>query len=158
MDNNPYKDILTLFYTKEQSDDFVNELDGLMQSLFSSKEKFVDNVIKIMSFAKKEKLLELLRKNDMDVNEPISLFMFLGDLKQYVQDLLIVDIYLAFEPREQNVRNIVEWFNSNAPKKIILNLIFDKRLMAGAVVEYAGQVKDYSLRKKWEDKIAANNG
>ena len=64
----------------------------------------------------------------------------------------VVTIRIAFNPNEEIVNEATSWFVENYGKNVQLDFVFDKNLIAGAVIIFNQQSKDFSLKKRIEEK------
>lgn len=64
---------------------------------------------------------------------------------------MTVEITLAYQPIQDELKRIQGWFNSNFGKKVSLNIMIDKSLIAGATIACKGRIYDYSYAKKVEE-------
>jgi F0F1-type ATP synthase delta subunit len=61
-----------------------------------------------------------------------------------------VKLEIAFEPREEFILKIEEWFREKVKKRMILDIIVNPKVIGGARIEFQGKWKDFSLEKEIE--------
>ncbi len=78
-----------------------------------------------------------------------------GAQKQFLEQIVtelkavpLVKITLAFEPDDSFTSKLNETISAQAGQKVILDISVNHHIVAGAVVEYLGRYKDYSLEPK----------
>jgi len=105
-------------------------------------------------------IMEYIEGNDLnyyidkiDIKDTLQFQNFLKELQQRVENIPVIMLHFAFNPKEEILRSVLNWFLENLKKEVVLDIEVDQNLIGGAVVVYNGIYKDYSLRKKFEDKI-----
>ena len=73
---------------------------------------------------------------------------FLEQIIAELKAVVLVKITLAFEPDDSFTVKLNESISELAGEKVILDIIVNHHIVAGAVVEYKGKFKDYSLEPK----------
>ena len=85
----------------------------------------------------------------------VSIAEYLKGLEKALDSLNSMRLSLAFEPSNKQLTSIHAWVTSNIGKGIILETKYNPRLAAGAIINYNGEYRDFSVRGKIEDKLAA---
>ncbi|HEV2339959.1 MAG TPA: F0F1 ATP synthase subunit delta [Patescibacteria group bacterium] len=60
----------------------------------------------------------------------------------------VAHITLAFHPTEKQLASIRDWFTEEIHQPVQLDITIDTNLIAGAIIEYNGKHKDYTIAKK----------
>lgn len=149
--------IMEIVKTKEEAARFVEDLKKLADSLFNAKSDFEQALKKNIPFPKKEKLLEMLKNNNIDKNNFSQMQEFLSLLLETIEKMPVLTIKIGFEPREETIENISEWLQLKLGKNILLEAEVDKNIIAGALISYNGAYKDYSLKNKIDKKYLEHN-
>jgi hypothetical protein len=79
---------------------------------------------------------------------------FFNELKKYLSSLSVVRLVLAFTPREEFLEHLSDYFEKATGKKIVLDVLVKEGAVAGCLVEYEGEYRDYSMAKKLEEVLA----
>jgi len=140
-----YSEILSVLYTKEQAEDFMAQLDFLAGKIFNKNTNMSKLINEIFAQEIKEKLELILEKNNINLSEFSSAQPFLRNLKQAVKSLPVVGLTLAFEPQEELIKKISSWLSLSLPTHTLINLSVKPEILAGAIIEYQGRYRDYSI-------------
>ncbi len=142
-------DFSDFFKTKAQANDFVNRLASISQQVYQADFNLENVLMEQFGLQKKDTFLRLLRekKVNLDVH---SLKEFLDKLQTTVTALPLVSLTLAFEPQEQTLKLIADWFLLNIGKSVLFDIKVDKNLIAGAALFYNGKYLDFSIKPKFE--------
>jgi F0F1-type ATP synthase delta subunit len=70
----------------------------------------------------------------------------LGDLEKRP----VIDIRLAFAPRQSFIEEIVSWLETRVPRPVIVRFHPSNSITAGVIVGYNGKIFDYSIDKHLE--------
>lgn len=137
--------IINQLKTKEEAREFLDEIDLLIDSLFNIKSASFSNILdKSVSTGTAENLKKIFLKMGNNKGEIRD---FLTNLKEKIDNLKVIKLTIAFEPSNDVIQNIHSWTKSNFGPETILEFIEDKTIMGGAIIDYDGFYKDYSLRK-----------
>lgn len=79
---------------------------------------------------------------------------FLDSIIEYLKKLPVVSVTLAFEPTDSFVGKLKNEISTLCGSKVILDLVVNQYIMAGAIFEYKGRRKEYILKDKLEGVIA----
>ncbi len=144
---------LSLIKTKSYADEVVDHMDELKDSLYNKRIDLDKKMSQLFSFEMKEKIMAYSWQEQINLNDPESFGKFLLELRSYVKNMPVVKISIAFEPTDEMVKDISGWFIENYGKNVLVDLCFDKDLIAGAVIEFNQEIKDFSLKKKLGGKV-----
>ncbi len=76
----------------------------------------------------------------------------LSQMKKTLLGLPIVKLEIAFSPSEEFLQKISNWMEKNLGKKVILDVTVNPKIIGGAIIEYQGKWRDFSLVKKLKEK------
>lgn len=134
-------------------------------TLKSTRQRF--NLLKAMLlsrlFGGKEFDPSLYDRNDLawlnSLGEPFyqnftkeNIYQLFAELENKVKSLPQLVIYTAFDPGEEEIRQIGSWIRTNLTAIKLFDLKLDPNLIAGAALTYQGVYKDLSLRSRIEEK------
>lgn len=156
-DNKLSFDILNIIMTKKEATDFVTNIDILINSLFNLKIDIEKKMAEILSSKQKQALTALIKKSGINLKDAMGLQNFLKELRSGVESLPVVALTLAFEPKEENIKNISDWFALNLKKEVLLEITVDPKIIAGAVVVFGGNYRDFSVKKILTEKFENGN-
>lgn len=143
--------IIEKIKTVAQARQLGDALDGLVADLYENQqERFEEKVNRLLSLSQAEAVLQLVSSS---VGGPLSedeIKQILGSLKAATLKLPIVKLTLAFEPTEAMLEEIGSWFWENTGKHILLDVAVDGSIVGGAIIEYNGVYKDFSVKTRLE--------
>lgn len=137
-----YKDILANIRTKEDAWALEQEVDILLDKLYSAKP---DEYSKALEHEVRQNVA-LIIKSSIEGAE-IERDKFLHGLKEELNKLNEIQLTLAFEPTDATLEKILLWVRKNLGEGIILDINYSRTLSGGAVIIHDGKYRDYSLRK-----------
>ncbi len=148
--------MLGLVKTKQDAEECINACVNLHAALFSIKDSVENKIDEYFSYGKKNKILSLCRINKITMTSPEEVQHFVMYIKSEIEHLTVINMSVAFEPNEKTINMISLWFLNNINKAVLLDIVYDSKLIGGTIITYNGKYKDYSLRKKLEN-IDINN-
>ena len=143
---------LSLIKTKDYADEVISRIDELKDSLYNRRIDLDKKMSELFSFEMKEKIKAYSWQEQINLNDPESFSKFLSSLRAHIKNMPVVTIRIAFNPNEEIVNEATSWFVENYGKNVQLDFVFDKNLIAGAVIIFNQQSKDFSLKKRIEEK------
>lgn len=144
-------DILELVKTKDDARQLQKDITAVIDALFSDAQ-VIEMLHMHLPYEKKEKLLALMRIHQIPLTDASLIQQFLQQLISRSQELPVITITLAFEPKQQLVTSLSAWFAVHAKKAVLLDILVDKKLIGGAIIASNGIYKDYSVKKILEEK------
>lgn len=140
-----YSDILSTIRTKQELDLLSQEIDLLSASLYKDHGTSFETILEGSVRAKvSAEIKNALRKNQTKKSE------FLKGLSAELKKLKVLKLALAIEPTEKSIGKIFGWVEVNVGKGVVLDISFDKELIAGTIISYQGEYRDYSVKKTVE--------
>lgn len=112
-----------------------------------------------------EKEFKELVKNIRTKEELISLLEEIGqkkleketyELEEKLRSLAEMKLEIAFLPSDDFLNRISQWLEKEFGQKIILDITLNPKVAAGAIIEYRGFFRDFSLAKKIDQLISQN--
>ena len=145
-------DLSSFFHTKAQSHDFSIRLANLSDKLYETGFDLEKALIDDLGLTKKEKFMSLLRNNNVNISSISDLRNFLDKLQEKIKNLPTLSLSLSFEPNEQTLELLDEWFTLNLKKQFIFDIAVNPKLIGGAAINFNGKYLDCSIKSKF-DKI-----
>ena len=143
---------LSLIKTKQYADEVIEKIDALKESLYNKRVDLDKKMSELFSFEMKEKIKAYSWQEQINLNDPVAFGKFLSNLRTFIKSMPVVTMKIAFEPDEEIVKEISAWFVENYGKSVLVDLIFDKSLMGGAVVVFNEESRDFTLKKRLEER------
>lgn len=139
--------------TRHEAEFLKSDLARLANALFNTKIDAAKEIDLYVPFDKKEKLLMLFRDNGVNFQDLEATQKFLALTEETLDNLPVVKLQTAIAPRQETIDAISEWFTLQLNREVLLDITVEKDLVAGIVVINNGVVRDYSIKKKINDKF-----
>lgn len=139
-------DLSHFFKTKSQANDFTARLTTISHAVYQSGFNLEAALAETFGLRKKDKFIALLRENNISAESSAALTEFLTRLQEKVSQLPVLSITLAFEPKEQTLKSLSDWFLINKKSQVLFDIRVDESLIAGVAIEYQGKYIDYSTK------------
>lgn len=152
---NTYGELLSLLHTKAEADHFISQIDILSQSLFTKKTSLKDKTNELFSSDMATSLIEAWKQDGIDGKNIIELQNYLGELKEVIKHTPILNITIAFKPKQATTQRIFDWVQSRLKKPVFLDIKVEKQIIGGAIIEFHGRYFEYSLHKALSEKMFA---
>lgn len=135
-----YSNILNRLRTKEEALRLEEEVDLLLEALYETKEgAFEEALTRSVRTWVSEEIKVSLGKNGVNKTE------FLKGLKEVLTKLKSLKLTLAFEPVEDTLDKIHNWVVREIGEGIILEITFNPNILAGAIIIFEGEYRDFSF-------------
>lgn len=151
--NNNQIDLSDFFITKKQANDFIQSLNNIINQLFELNFNLEEALSNEFGIDKKDKFMNLLRDQKMSNTSNDSLKKFLLDLQDIIRKIPVVSLTIAYEPNEASLKTMIEWFLISLKRQVLLDIQVDKKIIAGATINYNGKHKDYSVKPMFDNII-----
>lgn len=147
-------DLSAFFTTKAQSSDFVSRLALVSEKLYQNEFNLETTLFDQFGMHKKEKLLALLRENNINSKSNTELKEFFDKIVEKTTSLPVLTITIAFEPKEQTLQAISQWFLINMNKQMLFDIVIDPTILGGAAFTYNGKFLDFSIKQVFDQIIS----
>lgn len=149
-------DLVDIVKTKRQASDFTNNLLNLKEKLFKTSQTMDQRLSECLSETQKEKVLSLSEKLGIDINDSKTVESLILLIIKTIREFPTITLCLAFEPSNEFVNSIGEWFISNTNICVLVEITVDYSIIAGAIIVSEGNYIDLSIKKKI-DELLQNN-
>jgi F0F1-type ATP synthase delta subunit len=149
-------DLSDFFTTKSESLDFSTRLSGIARQIYETGFNLEPSLLTEFGIQKKDHFLSLLRNNQINVASNSALSEFFNLIIQKISSLPVVTLTIAFEPDNQTLRDLSQWFTLNINRQVVFEIIVDPKLIAGAAITYNGRYEDYSVKTKFTQIVASS--
>lgn len=143
----PIESIATLITTQPEAEQFMNQLDMCVDAMYRTTSGLDKKMSEIFGVAKKEAIEALLKSKNLTAKDRVGIQKALTDIKEYMKQMPHVRITLSSEPNTKLLKKISLWLFYNLSQPILIDMVIDKKIIAGMIIEYQGKHLDYSLRK-----------
>lgn len=110
------------------------------------KQTFEDLIKKIRTKEELIFFLEEIAQKKIDERAP--------ELEKKLQSLPEIKLEIAFSPGDDFLNKISQWLEKELGQKIILDITCNPKIVAGAIIEYRGNFRNFSLAKEIDKLIS----
>lgn len=147
-------DILSQLHTKTEADHFLSQISILSESLFSSRSNFKDKLIDIFSSDLVLSIKNGIKESQIDEKNSIEIQHYLEEIIESIKAVPIINITLAFRPKQTTTQKIYDWIALRLKRPILLNFKVEKQIIAGAIVEFKGKYFEYTIHKSLKEYLS----
>ncbi|MGI8419442.1 MAG: F0F1 ATP synthase subunit delta [Candidatus Levyibacteriota bacterium] len=148
---------LTAFFTtKSQANEFATRLNAFSESVYHTNFSLEKDSLHYLGMKKSEAFLKLMQDNNIATDSASAIKSFIAKLQVTIKSLPLLTITIAFEPNEEVLHTLADWFVMNLNKQFLLEILIDPALVAGAIIKYKGAFMDASS-KLLVEKIMQQN-
>jgi F0F1-type ATP synthase delta subunit len=148
-------DLSSFFTTKAQATDFSSRLATISEKIYKTHFNLEKTCMDEFGIKKKDAFIKLLRDNKVNVESSAELQAFFKKIQEKTATLPVLSLTVAFEPREQTLKELSEWFLLNINKQALFDITVDRNLIAGAVINFQGKSLDFSVRPKFDQILSS---
>jgi len=149
-----FKDFAEKIRTKEELIFFLEEIARVRQIIFRDKEVSLSKKIEGKVNGELKKFLESLEKEGIISGSRERQSAFLEKLGKELQSLPEIRLEIAFPPDDDFLNKISQWLEKKLDQKIILDLTINPKVVGGAIIEYQGNWREFSLAKEIDQLIS----
>lgn len=146
-------DLSDFFITKSQADDFSQRLTIILDAIYTTNFNLEKVLTSELGMRKKDACMKLLRENKIDESSTSGVQEFFKKIQETMSHFPLVLLTIAFEPTNETLTALSQWFLFTLKKHVILDIHTDRNLIAGATVTYNGRFKNYSLNSAFTDIV-----
>ena len=139
--------------TKQEAEYLKNDIQKLASALFNTKANITHEIDTYIPFDKKEQFLSLFGQNQITFQDLENTQKFLALITETLNDIPVISLQIAIEPKQETIDTISDWFSQRLNKEVLLDIVVKKELLAGCVIINNGIFRDYSIKKKIEDRF-----
>jgi len=146
-------DLSEFFITRNQANDFIQSLNNIIDKLYEVDFNLENSLINEFGIDKKDKFMNYLRDNKIKNSSNDELKKFLQNLQNDIRRIPVLTLNIAFEPNETTLKALIQWFLFTLNKQVLIDFIIDKKIIAGASINFNGKFKDYSVKTLFDNII-----
>lgn len=147
-------DLSDFFISKSQSREFIQGLNNIIDQIYEVNFNLEVSLTKEFGIGRKDKFITLLRENQIDHTSNDAIKKFLTSIQEAVEKIPILSLTIAFDPNEESLKSISQWFLVTLNKQILVDIKVDRKLIAGAVINFNGKFKDYSIKPMFDEIVS----
>lgn len=153
-DKTIYIPFLALVWDTSDVHNIEQQTESIKRFLFKGKEgTIVEKAGPVLS-GTMAKILKEFEERGLEPKDDDRQQRFLESILEFLKSIPRVKITLAFEPSITFIRRLNDEISKEVGQKVILDIIINQFIVAGATFEYNGKIRDLSLAQKIDDFIA----
>jgi F0F1-type ATP synthase delta subunit len=137
-----YSDLLSLLRTKYEAEELLEELNGLLRSIYEGQGGKFDFVIQSAVRSEVAKII----KQDLEELK-VDKQKYLEDVIEKIKSIEVLKIKVAYHPSEGDIEKIYTFVKKYVELDVLLEITTDPQIMGGAIFMYKGEYRDCSLLK-----------
>ena len=149
-------DLSDLFTTKAEANEFVSRIASISDMFFQTGFNLERAFIQHFGVNKADRLLALMRDRNIPPGDLPAAKDFLFALATKIPTIPVITLTVAFEPEEQTLESISEWFLVNMNMQMLFSIIIDRNVVGGATITYNGKFFDFSIKPIFERTLKEN--
>ena len=143
-------DLSDLFTTKVEANDFLARLTTISEMFFQTGFNLEHALHQQFGVNKSDKIITILRTNNVNPESLPAVKDFFFILMSKISSLPVISLTIAFEPQDQTLKSLAQWFFINMHKQVLFDLFVDHTILAGAHITYNGKFFDFSIKSTFE--------
>ncbi len=152
-DISKFEEVISLLSTKIQADHLIGEVDLLIADIYNTQKTFDQKLSETLNHDEKEALIGMIQKHAVNTADPMKFQEYLEELKEAVRSIPVMDVTIGVDPKDALVSVVASWLKTNATTRFILDFHKDDTCGGGAVVEFGGERRDFTIRKHLQNKF-----
>lgn len=152
-----YPSLVAFIFTKDDVFELIEEIDAMEQELYKSNIQLDTLLSARVSSRFLSPLKEIFAQSVADMTQIQKVHEVLSSIVSELQGLPVVHITLAFDPTQLLQRDIVLWLREKIKEGIILDVIVDKKIVGGFLMDYNGHYWDLSIHSSFEKLFQGGN-
>lgn len=146
---NNFLPITTTLLTTADRTMFLWSLKKMEEEFYRTKEQSLSAAVpRIFPKKQAEAILSFCKSNAISLDDFAQVEQLIKTLTEQVTALPVLSVTLSFEPSEETINLLATWVQSNIGHAVLLDIHLDKTILGGAILEWRGIYKDFSLLKK----------
>ena len=139
-------DFSEFFSTKAEANDFLSRITAVSDKIFQTDFHLEKALAEQFGINRSDRIFAILRENNINSESLPAVKSFIQKIQENIAALPVLSITIAFEPGEQTLKSLSEWFLINLKKQVVFDITVDHRLVAGAAINFNGKYSDFSVK------------
>jgi F0F1-type ATP synthase delta subunit len=139
-------DLSSFCRTKAQARDFSSRLAEVSGKVYQTDFQLESALSSALGIQKRDAFLKLVSESGASLQKPAEIKTLLTKLQEQVAALPVLSLVIAFEPTEQTLKILTDWFLLNTKRQILFDISVDPNLVAGVAIKFNGRYAEYSIK------------
>lgn len=145
--NERYQVLLNELFTVYQRDSTVVALQKAIDAQYDTVKNPLHELQMALPFTLVDAILDIAKHENIKLGQPAVAKTFYQELIDVLKALPLLELKLAFTPTYTQLKEIATWWRDLTQVHILLDIIIDKHVLAGAVIGFEGNMQDFTLNK-----------
>lgn len=132
----------------------INDLTMVQRALFKNKEGTIADKSRDFLASDLTDVFAEVEKNGLVPAGDAKQQEFIRDLIDYLRDLPVVKLTLAFGPTGNFLSRVNQQISTIVGRRTVLDVVVNEYIMGGAIFEYKGKVRQDTLGEKLNNTVA----
>lgn len=142
-----YQVLLNELYTVYQRDTTVVALQKAIDAEYDTVKNSLNELQMALPFTLVDAILDIAKQQNIELGKPEVAKTFYQELKDALKELPLLELKLAFTPTYAQLKEITSWWRKLTQVHVLLDIVIDKHVLAGAVIGFEGTMQDFTLNK-----------
>ncbi len=143
-------DFSDFFSTKAEANVFQSGLTTVADKIFQNDFHIEKALTEQFGINISDRLLAVMRENNINTQSRENVKTFLTGMQESIAKLPVLTLTIAFEPQENTLKSLSEWFLINMKKQVVFDFSVDHKVIAGATLTYNGKFFDFTVKPVFE--------
>jgi len=143
-------DLSDFFTTKLEANDFLARVTTISEMFFQTGFNLEQALHQQFGVNKSDKMITILRSSNINPESLPAVKDFLFILMQKISLLPVISLTIAFEPQDQTLKTLSQWFFITMHKQVLFDISVDHTVIGGAHITYNGKFFDFSVKSTFE--------
>jgi F0F1-type ATP synthase delta subunit len=145
-----YESLLDEIITTHEASEYINRLQHLANSLYHTDKTPLETMADVLTPQEHQRLISYAQKQSIDLENPENLHHLVQDLHDYITNIPIITLTVAFTPTQAFVKELTGWLSMHTTPPLRLEFEVNPDIIGGAIISYNGKTTDYSFRHQIE--------
>jgi len=136
--------------TKDEAYDFTSVINELRSYYFQDNDQFHKELERKMSVEMSNGVKDAFTRSGLNAKA------FLDDLYGELMSIKIIKLTLAYKPTDEETARINAWLSENRGEITLIDILYKKDIIGGAIIESQGKIGDYTLSRMLKSAIRKN--
>lgn len=142
-----YAVLLNELFTVYQRDTTIVALQKAIDAQYDTVKNSLHELQMTLPFTLVDAILDIAKRENVELGQPQVAKTFYQELIDVLKALPLLELKLAFTPTYAQLKEITTWWRDLTHVHILLDIVIDKHVLAGAVIGFEGNMHDFTLNK-----------
>ncbi|MDA1316569.1 MAG: hypothetical protein O3B87_00915 [bacterium] len=145
--NDRYQVLHDELYTVYQRDTMVVALQKAIDAQYDMVKNSLSELNMSLPFTFVDAILHIVKHENIELSKAETAKAFYQELIDTLKALPVLELKLAFTPTYAQLKQIAAWWRDVTQVPVLLDIVIDKHVLAGAIIGFEGNMQDFTLNK-----------